>query len=831
MPATQSVELRLACLRRDVFVRAIIYVLCVSASGICRAAADSRIGVDPNIVLNRVTPLMYGSCIEDVNHEVYGGLYAQMIFGESFEEPPPGKGLPEGWSVYEGKWLEEPGLCRVMGGAGAKIVRHEPVITDGTVECDVMIEDNNFVSENAGLIVRVQDAQPGPDAWTGYEISMSTHRGHISLGRHRNDYRELVRVPAALVPGRWYRLRVELEGSTIRVFLDNAPYPTVEYTDISAPIASGKVGLRTWHSNVSFRNLRISTQAGENKDFDVAGPVSKPRAGVSAPWDTVQTGDAMGDLQWTRDDAFNSSCSQLLGLKAGTGTVGIANRGLNRWGLTFREGHEYQGYVYLRQEGYTGAVTVALQSADGSRTYARQVLHQSSREWTRHNFTLRSDSTDENARFAIWIDQPGGRLWVDQAYLSGTKEDLFLGLPVRNDLGTSLVQQGLKTLRYGGLMVNAPEYRWKQMIGERAERHMYHGYWYPYSTNGFGIEEFVQFCRAAGFEPVFTINMEETAQDAADLIDYLNAPASTHWGRRRAENGHPQPYSVKYVQIGNEEMAEPHYIERFKVLQKAMKGRDPNLEFIVAAWWEPDNPATRKVVEELGGIADLWDVHVGGDNLRDADDADRIFSRMPKLIQEWTPGNKLKACVLEENGNRHDFQRALGHAHMLNTLERHGDYVLMDCPANCLQPWKQNDNGWDQGQLFFTSGKVWGMPPYYAQQIAAQNYLPLRVAAEVSSPNDELDVTATRSEDGGTLVLKVVNIGHGSHRATIATRRFAPDVSADMWIMAGDLTDRNTPEAPDHVRWKQLPVVGIGEEFEHEFPAHSYTILRMKRKE
>lgn len=774
---------------------------------------------------------MYGSCMEDVNHEVYGGLYAQMIFGESFEEPPPGKEKPRGWSIYEGNWLAEPGLCRISGGAGAKIVREEPTIMDGVVECDIMIEDNNYASENAGLILRVQDPRPGPDAWTGYEVSLSTHRGHISLGRHRNDYKELVRVPAALVAGLWYRMRVELDESTIRVFLDNCPKPALEYTDTSAPVLSGKVGFRTWHSNVSFRNLRIVTGEGEYHDFNGQEAATQTESGVSALWDSFETGSAAGDFQWKRGDAFNTSCSQVLSIKGGEGTAGIANRGLNRWGLTFREGREYKGYVYLRQDGYNGAVTVALQSADGRRTYARETLNGISRDWTRHDFRLRPDSTDENARFAIWIDQSGGTVEADQAYLSGTGSDLFRGLPVRNDIGTSLVQEGLKVLRYGGLMVNAPEYRWKNMIGERAKRPQYHGYWYPYSTNGFGIEEYLQFCEAAGFEPVFAINMEETAKDAADLVDYLNAPASNPWGRRRAENGHPEPYGVKYIQIGNEEMGEPHYIQRFKILQKAMKERDPNLQFIVAAWWDPGFPGTRKVVEELNGIADLWDVHVSGENLHDGNDADRLFTEMPKLIQEWTPGNRLKACVLEENGNRHDFQRALGHAHVLNTLERHGDYVLMDCPANCLQPWKQNDNGWDQGQLFFTSGKVWGMPPYYAQQMAARNYMPLRIASEVNSPGDELDVTATRSEDNQTLVLKVVNIGGASHRAAIVLEKFIPADSAETWTMTGALTDRNTPEAPEQVRWRQSSVQGIGDRFEYEFPAHSYTILRMKRKE
>jgi alpha-L-arabinofuranosidase len=195
------------------------------------------------------------------------------------------------------------------------------------------------------------------------------------------------------------------------------------------------------------------------------------------------------------------------------------------------------------------------------------------------------------------------------------------------------------------------------------------------------------------------------------------------------------------------------------------------------------------------------------------------------------PRTRLKACVLEENGGRHDLQRALGHAHILNATQRHGDFVLIDCPANCLQPWKQNDNDWDQGQLFFTSSRVWGMPPYYAQQMAAANHLPCRVAGDVKSPGNELDVTATRSEDGSTLVLKIVNIGGKAHRSSVRIDHFGPvDRRADVWSLGGKLGDVNRPEAPEHVRTERSIFRGAAERFEYEFPAYSYTILRLKRR-
>ena len=132
--------------------------------------ADSAITIRADKVMNRITPWMTGSCIEDVNHEIYGGLYAQMIFGESFEEPPTTTPIP-GWKVYGGQWSTKGDVVNVEASDGGKLVRDESVVGDGPVECDVMFRDDK--GDNAGLIVRVQNPRVGPDAWIGYEVSIS----------------------------------------------------------------------------------------------------------------------------------------------------------------------------------------------------------------------------------------------------------------------------------------------------------------------------------------------------------------------------------------------------------------------------------------------------------------------------------------------------------------------------------------------------------------------------------------------------------------------------------------------------------------------------------
>lgn len=787
------------------------------------AAPDASIKIDAGKVLNRVTPLMYGSCIEDVNHEIYGGLYAQMIFGESFEEPPR-EPVP-GWFNYGGEWTIREGVCSVKADAGAKLVWTAPTIADGTVECDVRLDDDK--GDNAGLVVRTQNSRIGANAFIGYEVSLSARGGYLRLGRHRNNWELIQDVPAAVKPNTWHHLRIELATRGIRIHLDGSKLPAIRFIDDAPPIKEGRVGLRTWHSNASFRNLSITTRASKY----IEQFTTKLALGdVSAMWERVFNGGPESRFAWDADKPFNSVRSQKIEFLRGDGTVGIANRGLNRWGLCVRQGQKYSGRLYLRGRGYGGKVIVALQSDDGKKTYARNYLGPPGEDWKRFEFNLKPSETDASARFAVLLDEPG-TVWVDQVYLSGTGDELFHGLPIRGDIGRMLQEEGLTVLRYGGSMVNAEGYRWKKMIGDPDRRPQYKGWWYPYSTNGFGIEEFLQFCEAAKFEKVFAINTEETPQDAGDLVEYLNGPVTSEWGSRRAKNGHVAPYGVKYIEIGNEETTNEHYIDRFKPLYDAMHARDPSVQFIIAAWWEPDNPISKRIVQELGGKAALWDVHIGGDDLHEGRNVDALFTRMEKLVHEWAPKTPLKACVLEENGGRHDLQRALGHACVLNATQRHGDFVLIDCPANCLQPWQQNDDGWDQGQVFFTSSQVWGMPPFYSQQMAAANHLPCRVASQAKSPNDELDVTATRSDDGSALVLKIVNTGNKPHGTSIETTGLGPIASeADVTTLSGTLGDINPPGAPAQIHSVRTSFDKAAEHFEYEFPAYSYTILRVKRK-
>lgn len=785
------------------------------------SAQNAVIRVDPSRIENTITPYLYGACIEDVNHEIYGGLYDQKIFGESFEEPANGFSFDH-FIPYEGYWQSRGKGVSVEAHPGAKLVYENAEAADGLVEVGMRFTGGG---DNAGLLVRVDDPGNGADNFIGYEISLAADGKRVVLGKHRHNWQSLREVAVDCSPGEWNTLGVRMEGSRIEVLLNGESL--LVYEDIHGPLPKGKVALRTWNSNVEFRNLAIET-GGRKESASWRGTTGRA---ISMHWDAVETPGAKAVFAHNEGEAFNGGFSQSIRMK-GSGVAGVANRSLNRWGISVEKGDPMQGRIYIKGGGFTGPVFVVLQSADGTREYAKHTIERVSDNWEKYPFTLTPAASDPDSRLAIYIDRKGA-IDIDQVVLMNTGGKQFHGLPLRSDIGKAMQRQGLTFLRYGGTMVNAREYRFKKMIGERDQRPPYRGHWNPYSTNGFGIEEFVQFCEAAGFECAFAVNIEETPEDMADMVEYLNGPADSPWGRKRAENGHPAPYGVKYIQIGNEEVihgddaaAYRHYVERYNLLYDAIKSKDASVEVVCAAWWRPDSKNVEMVFRALNGKATLWDYHPWADNhLTTGKEVSRELARMQELFLEWDPDTKMRCAIFEENGNLHNMQRALGHVVLQNAVRRHGDFVFTSCAANALQPWLQNDNGWDQGQVFFTPDRVWGMPPYYAQQMASANHLPLLVASEATGG---LDVTATTDEAGRSIVVHVANISGRAVEAGIAIKGLEGVENVRVITLSGNLNDNNTPDEPCRI----VPVekeVKITGDMVCSLPAYSYTILRYDR--
>ena len=730
----------------------ILIALCAAVSSVAQTLT-----VDAGKVLCRVEPLIYGAGAEDVNHEIYGGLYDQKFFGEGFEEPAFVN--IKGFKAYDEKWSIVSGMAQLQTSRHGKLIYQGKQLSSDTVEVEVRMDD---ISAIAGFIVNVSNSGTGADAFNGYEVALNANKGSFVLGKHQQNWQPISDTPMSFNPlGEWNKIRVIIKGAKLKIYLNDSLINT--YEDTKSPLTSGYIGLRSYGGSATFRNLKINedTIAFESDDPTVSG---------------MWTPLGEGDFEVDATQPFTGKQSQKISGQPGTG---LYNKGLNRWGISIEKDKQLHLSLYLK--GNATKVQAALQSANGSKEYARTEIDGINEEWKRFDVELTPNDDDPAGRFTLELAEEGS-VWADQVLLC---TDSY---PFRSDLTEAFRQQHLTFLRYGGTMVNAREYMTHNMIGSRLERQPYHGHWYRFATNGFAIPEFVEFARLIGAEPTFAINIEDNPEDVIALLREI------------------EPFGLKFIEIGNEEYigssarsGYEHYVERYLTLYEAIHPIWPDLQFINAAWWRSSQLETMKYVfDSLDGKCDYWDYHPWTETPQQAIAIEDEIAQMKELFLEWNPNTTMRCAILEENGNTHDLARALAHAVMLNIVRRAGGFVPLDSPANALQPYKQNDNGWDQGQIFFSPSQVWMQPPFYAQQMAATNHQPLLVeCCGTNAPN--LDYTATRNERGDTIVLHVVNYGGSVRNTTLDLKNFGSVSSVKYITLTGAENAENTPQRPTYI--------------------------------
>lgn len=738
--------------------------------------------VDASSVVADISPLIYGAGTEDVNHEIYGGLYDQRIFGEGFEELAAMD--VRDFTAYDSPWAVTAGWVQLSGLHG-KLISDKASVRKGTVEVEMRLEGASSIG---GLIVEVSRAGKGMDSFDGYEISLDAAARAFVFGKHKQNWQPIARIDAEEgCRGVWNTLRVEVDGASFVCSVNGRK--VYAYTDVDDALGGSQVGLRSVNGSASFRHLKINGRdiplqgvgtaplnGQRQKSPETPYNAESPRSAVqlSGMWDAVGSGIYHHD----GDNPFTGRYAQRIDGRAGDG---MANRGLNRWGIAVSKGKPMHNALYLRGKASRRLkkmkAVVALQNADGSVEYARAEIGGITNKWQRFEADLVPAATDANARYVLRLAEEG-TLWADQVLLA---TDAY---PFREDLTEAFRAEGLTFLRYGGTMVNAPDYLTRHMTGSPLEREPYDGYWYLYATNGFAIPEFVRFSRLIGTEPSFAINIEDNPADVLRLLDEIAA------------------YRPRLLEIGNEECigtrsraAYEHYVERFLTLYDAIHPLYPDMEFINAAWWRPDEPATMEYVfHALDGKAAYWDYHPWTETPQQAQAAEAVIRQMQQLFITWNPQTTMRCAVFEENGNTHDMARALAHAVMLNVVRRSAGFVPLDSPANALQPWQQNDNGWDQGQIFFDASRTWMQPPYYAQQMASVHHQPLLVKSDIAG--DSLDITVTRNSANDTLVVHVVNIAATPRRIRLRTAGFGAVTGMKAVSLSGDAKGRNLPDDP-----------------------------------
>ena len=540
-----------------------------------------------------------------------------------------------------------------------------------------------------------------------------------------------------------------------------------------------------------------------------------------------------------------------LRVEAGDGV--IQRHGFYQARIPIRAGLEYRGYLWLRANDYTGAVTVALESdVNQGEIYASAEINGIAGDWRKYEFTLRPRRSDPLARFAILF--PGrGRVWVDQVSL--LPGDAAPG-GVRRDVFEKIKALKPAFIRWPGGNV-AQDYRWPWGTGPRDERVTWANLSWKNEPepSDFGTDEFILFARAAGAEPSITVNVEgrgATVEEAAAWVEYCNGPTTSKYGAMRAANGHPAPFGVKFWEVGNEiwgNWVRGHsdaetYARNYSRYARAMRAVDPSIKLIAVG----DNNMNwnRTVLRAAGENIDYLAIHhyygrseMAGDPLNLMARPlflERFYGEVEQLLRELVPGRRIKLAINEwgldlPSERQYSMESALYGARLMNVFERRGDVVEMSAVSDLV-------NGWPGGIIQAGRHGLFVSPIYLVNQLYSEHRGDERLAASVSSPSFDtsregrnvpyLDAVVSRTADGRKIFIKAVNTSPTSALATtISVQGANPGPRAEIkTVTAPSLTASNDFARPDAVFIKNA-TARSGRSFVVTLPKHSVSVITL----
>ncbi len=458
-------------------------------------------------------------------------------------------------------------------------------------------------------------------------------------------------------------------------------------------------------------------------------------------------------------------------------------------GLAVKTGMNYTCSGYFRAENPKLAVTVLLKTRlpNGDwMTLGSARLPTISKEWQKHSVHLNSKGQTDRVIFEVRVEGQGG-VCIDK--LSLMPADNVKGW--RRDVMEAIKHVQPALVRFGGSVCDPGEYRWKNGIGDRDLRTPFpNKVWGRLDSNDVGIDEFCQFCELIGAAPMVCLSFSDGPQSAADLVEYCNGDARTGWGVKRAANGHPAPYRVKYWQIGNEISGDDeNYLNLFSDFAGLMKKADPAVAILSSF-------PSQKLLSRAGRSIDYIAPH---HYTADFGYCDREFNNLAQMI-DTTPGcANIKIAVTEWNvsggdwglgrGRQMTLNTALLNARYLHVLMRHSDKAEMACRSNMANSFC--------GAIIETNPEgVLKRPSYYVMQLYARHAKP--VPLHIEQPGDGPDVFACSSIDGKSVTVFAVNSKAGPVDWPFQFEGFGATARAVNAEVLCDTQDARQPDVMNH---------------------------------
>jgi alpha-N-arabinofuranosidase len=632
---------------------------------------------------------------------------------------------------------------------------------------------------------------------------------------------------------------------------------TLKMKESGTPVSPRLYGLMTEEINYSYDG-GLYGELIRNRTF-------QDSAKTAAFWSLIKPAESKSSISLDKKDSISHNLPISLRLDIDKeDKTSIANEGY--WGIPIKPSQTYQGSFYAKSSATDGQpLTVSLESTDGKTIYASTQVTSITSQWQHHTFTLTTAATiqpTKEARFLITAVK-AGRYWFNLVSLfPPTYKDRPNGN--RSDIMQLLADMHPTFLRFpGGNYLEgqmfSSRFDWKKTIGPVGQRPGHLSPWKYRSTDGMGLMEFLGWCEDLHMEPLlavfagYTLNrdyleagpfLQPFVDDALDEIEYVIGDVSSKWGAQRAKDGHPQPFRLTYVEIGNEDAFDVSgsYEGRYIQFYDAIKAKYPSLQIICTVGGKDPLGGRFPAPKDKTEIVDEHYYRTASQMEENAKQYDSYDRNGPKVfVGEW---------ATREGYPTTNFNSALGDAAWMTGMERNSDLVIMSCYAPLFVNVNPGGMQWRSNLIGYDALNAFGSPSYHAQKLfsahlgdsviktTAEN-IPAQLtkltardsAAGVQPKNiDALFFVATRRK--GTVYIKMVNAQPITQTVKISLDGVGKvDRNGTEWVLKADSPDdTNSITAPEKIVPVQSPVKGLGKTFSRSLPPWSITVLELETK-
>ncbi|MDY3877757.1 MAG: alpha-L-arabinofuranosidase C-terminal domain-containing protein [Prevotella sp.] len=585
--------------------------------------------------------------------------------------------------------------------------------------------------------------------------------------------------------------------------------------------------------------------------------------GPGTAWRVIRPGHSLGLAQALQQDPIHPNNPNYMRLTTervrefkdydGWKGFGLENHGFD--GISVKADACYDFSFFARNvDGKDKQVRVSLvEPGKKARVLADTMLTVNGQTWTPYTATLRANGDCRNAALRVLV-LTLGVMDVDQ--LSLMPQDTYKGHGLRRDLAEALEALNPKFLRFpGGCVVHGGgdgfwnTYRWKTTVGPKEQRRQLKNTWGYHQSMGLGYYEYFQLCEDMNMQPVPILpcgvscqganggwdmwptqaqdvvpmqEMDEWVQDALDLIEWANGDENTKWGKVRAAAGHPKPFGLKYLGIGNEEKISPEFVERFKYMYAKITEKHPEIVIVGTAGpgshpGNPDYEAGWKLARELD--MPILDEHYY--EKHDYFETSRQYDSYPRE-------GKTKVYLGEYASKDKKMRDALAEALYLLHVERNGDIVCMTSYAPLFA--RKNATNWNPDLIYFDNERPFLTCSYYVQQMFGQssgNYYYgdcVTFEGEKTNMQEQSVVLNTKTRQ---LFVKVCNAAADARKVNIDLSRFSGlKKNAVKTTLAGEPDQENNFDAQPVAPVREN--VKVGKKMTVDMQPHSFVMYTIQ---